>query len=69
MASSQSGFSDSLLTPSFRNALSAIGNLATFGIVFTGTQYYTLGNGCGNVGNVASIDGLACLQTVSEDDN
>lgn len=65
----KSRLTSALFTFSFRNALSTLSHLASSSIVFARTQYYTLGNGRRHVGNVASTDGLASLQTVSEDDN
>lgn len=69
MESLKSGVASALLTPGTGNALGPLSHLASFGIVFARTQYYTLGYGCGNVGNVASTNGLASLQTVSFDEN
>ena len=65
----KSRLKSALSPPSLGNALGAISHLATFGIVFARTEYYTLGNGSHNVGNVASTDGLASLQTLSFDEN
>lgn len=65
----KSGVKSALSSPRVGNALGAVGDLATFGIVFARTEYYTLGNGRHHVGNVARTDGLASLQTLSFDEN
>ena len=65
MEQSASGFEGALFAAGFGDDFGAVGDLATAGAAIAWAEYTSLGDRSGAVGNAASADGVAGLQTLA----